>query len=281
MTEMHNKPEGLAPRPPLLYKVEDQYSHWEYRILRRKWLEILKGEDRHSVYFQLLRLLDDNTKWRMVNEVRRLQSHNARSLHSMLDEWFWERQALGIRRITEQDDSKSRRSVYSLHRIIEEMIDKRSLITRANYMNNVERSDEAWIREDNEANFDRISSSQNRKPDDCVSLDYLKNLRKRITAKIFEEITVYANKFVAHSSDPQTRKSYEYSLKTLDEAYKALAAVIRDMAATFSDTHLEFEITRSEPITAGWDSVFASTDVIDQVQELERERRRIIESWGT
>lgn len=263
------------------YDVRDEYSLWEYRILRRKWLHILKSEDRHSVYFQLVRLLDDNTKWRMVNEVRRLQDENAPSLHRMLDEWFWERQAMGIRRIAEEDDSKSKRSVYSVVRIIDEILSKREVFTRSNYINSMERCDEDWVRADCENNFDMISSSQERKPDDCIAEKFLKSLRKSVHAPIFGEITRYANKFVAHSSDPDTRKDSELNLHKLDEAYQALAEVIRVLAArVLSNSHLQFEITRGSSTTSGWDKVFASSAVIDQVHKMENDRRRLIESWG-
>lgn len=266
----------------MLYEVTDEYSLWEYRILRKKWLEILKGDDPHSVYFQLVSLLDDNTKWRLINEVRRLQKPNAYYLHEMLDEWFWERQALGIRRITEEDDSKSRKSVFSVVRIIDEMIAKRPLITRANYMNSIERAEEDWIVADCERNFDLMSLSDTRRPDDCVSEKFLRELRRKVRAKIFEDIIVFANKFVAHSSDPESRRKSSLTLEKLDKAYEALADVIRQLSAVvLSNTHLALTVTRGRSVIEDWDSVFASRAIFDKLYELQRQRQKVIELWGT
>lgn len=266
----------------MIYEVKDEYSLWEYRLLRRKWLEILKGDDRHSVYYQLVRLLDDNTKWRMVNEVRRLQDKNAPFLHRMLDEWFWERQALGIRRITEEDDSKSRRSVFSVVRIIDEMIAHRALITRANYMNSIERADEDRVVSDCEGNFDRLSQNQERTPADCASEKFLKGLRKKVRCKLFDDIIAYANKFVAHSSDPRTRREYSLTLEKLDQAYQSLAEVVGVLAGiALGNSQLQLTLVRGAPVTDGWELPFAQSEIIQKLHKLEKDRHRLIELWGT
>lgn len=121
--------------------VEDKPALAKYREKRKEWLYMLVGDKQHSISTQISEMLWNDAVFRTVNEARRLAreggyASSARnwSIALFMDQGWVSTQALAIRKVMEQAANKPERQVISLRRILNEISENRTLITRENYV---------------------------------------------------------------------------------------------------------------------------------------------------
>jgi hypothetical protein len=158
----------------------------------------------------------------------------------LLDKGFVASQALSIRRLTDPTYNHPSKAVISLVRLIDDLEISVPFFTRENYIchdgviydwpENKEFGIEWHLWKQKHKNFDNLSgtSHQNRKRTDKLRNSVIKKLRKEL--KICEEMRTYANRFIAHASDPETKSNMEeilekITLNKFDDCYRAITEV--------------------------------------------------------
>ncbi|MEE8186105.1 MAG: hypothetical protein V3T99_00400 [Nitrososphaerales archaeon] len=247
--------------------VENKDSLRTFREKRAQWIEWFSGEDAHSVWNQMSFLFWDHALFCTVNELRRLAAQSPTStvgfnssVIRLFDKGFVTSQAVTIRRLIEKPKGGSRWAVMSLRRLLKDIQKNRGLITRENYVsydglpydpeaglaewtkNRIERGETAnfeWMESKGPSawltskraheNFDRLSkvAPSDRKRTDQVLDVWFDRLAKKLEP--CKAIKKYVDKFVAHASDPATRKGLQTEELgiTLEKLEQCLRAIYR------------------------------------------------------
>ncbi len=213
-----------------------------YAAKRKLWLDILSGEDRHSIRNQLSRLIWDAASFRVINEARRYAEQDDKgnpklsgTVHDIINRGFFEMQASGIRRLLDKETRTGKREVFSLWRVLDDMEKNALLMTRENIFAaeglpyDYEPIREArfdYLRERRNAGqlasympraldyhtpemrhetIDRLAgvSEDARTPTDNVRMKILATLKEKL--KPCEPIVTYVHKFIAHPAAPGSR----------------------------------------------------------------------------
>ncbi len=215
----------------------------EFKAKHEDWFGALRGKDRNAIFQQLYTLSWNMAAYRVINEARRLAPSDSMGgvclngmLHGLLDSCFFESQAVAIRRLTANEDSRGKKAAYSLRTLIQDMMQNVHLLTRDNLLaldgfpmdvesiRQAERQFEdkqrqvglrAWTTpteldaarvERRHAEIDELCcvKAMSRAPSDmvrptlfCEMLERLKNARR--------EVTTWVNKFVAHAATSESR----------------------------------------------------------------------------
>ena len=186
--------------------------------------------------------------FRTFNEARRLTINreseslgfNGPLLH-LLDEGFLDSQVMAIRRLTDRNFYDPKKGILSVPRLIDDMLASIDIFTRENYVSydgskyeglSLETDGiDKWIPwKKKHENFDTLSnvSPQNRSRADRVNKSVFIKLNKEL--KICENLRTYANKFIAHASEPigrlkLTENQKKVTLDKLGQCYKAIIRV--------------------------------------------------------
>lgn len=228
-------------RPIEKCDVSDKEALAIYRYYWRRWDEILNGDDIHAIWKQISALLAIDAEFRVINETRKINTKKRRAqnytIHILIDKGFVAHQALTIRRITEPFEGPKRKAVYSLPRLIDEIAENQNLITRENYVcldgSKYTEKDppKKYLVDAKHKIFDKLSgrNHKNRSRNDIIDQKYFTHLRSKL--KSSEGVRTYANKFLAHAADPNTRKSItEISLNKLDTVYRDLIYIAKGLS---------------------------------------------------
>ena len=112
--------------------VEDKESLREFRRVRKEWISWLHGPIRTNI----ITMMTDNALFRTINEARRLSSEQPIksvlinvAVSNLIDRGFATSQLMAIRRLV-----SGRRNDISLERLLYRIRQKRSLITRENFV---------------------------------------------------------------------------------------------------------------------------------------------------
>jgi hypothetical protein len=214
--------------------VQDKETLAIFRNNLLRWQEILKGDDHHSIFYQLEDIIWNDSIYQSFNEARRISSEIKEfgneipdSIIVLLDQSYSNSQIMAIRRITDAHEWKPERAVYSIHSLMAEIKSRIDLFTRENYVcydglpfdgNGLE-----WPRDHDyhrrQAAFDKLAGtiSQNRKREDRVSAENIDNISKEI--KQAELIREYSNKYIAHAAAKNNRTGIDARLKDLTFHY--------------------------------------------------------------
>lgn len=227
--------------------VHDKEALAIFRAKRANWNNLL-FKDSLSVSNQIRYMLWKDAIFRTFNEARRLTINreseslgfNGPLLH-LLDEDFIVSQVMAIRRLTDRNFYDPKKGVLSVPRLIDDMSANIDIFTRENYVSYDGSKYEGLSLEGDgidkwmpwkkkHENFDTLSSvsPQNRKRADRVNKSVFIKLNKKL--KICKNLRTYANKFIAHASDPIGRLKFtenqkEVTLDKLDQCYKAIIRV--------------------------------------------------------
>ena len=211
---------------------------------RREWKRLLMDSSFHSVYWQVTHMLWNDAVFRTFNEGRRLTiERNSPELGlngpivRILDEGFVESQVMAIRRLTDRNFRDPEKAIISLIRLIDDIKAHSNVITRENYicydgssylepntMNDLPNWTH-WMTK--QSNFDKMSGILEDKRDrsDKISRSLMKRLEQNL--RDCEGPRKYANKFIAHASDPKTNPELsedekKITLDKLDECYRGI-----------------------------------------------------------
>ena len=238
--------------------VKDKEKLALFRFKRSEWRKCLIDEN-FSISKQLSNMLWNDTVFRTINEARKLTAkRNSKEigfngpLLDLFDQGYGTAQVMAIRRLTDPTFHDPNRAVISLPRLIEDMKQNADLITRENYICydgiafegvTHEKDGINWMHwKGMHENFDRLSnvSHDKRERTDKIDKNVFKSLAKEL--KVCEGLRTYANKFVAHASDPRNRinlteKQRNINLQKLDESYKAIIRVASFIGAIILYEH--------------------------------------------
>lgn len=218
-----------------------------FRAKRANWNNWL-FEDSLSISNQIRYMLWKDAIFRTFNEARRMTINreseslgfNGSLLH-LLDEGFLVSQVMAIRRLTDRNFYDPKKGVLSVPRLIDDISSNIDIFTRENYVSydgskyeglSIETDGiDKWIPwKKKHENFDTLSnvSPQNRSRTDRVNKSVFIKLNKEL--KICENLRTYANKFIAHASDPigrlkLTENQKKVTLNKLDQCYKTIIRV--------------------------------------------------------
>ncbi len=214
-----------------LCDVEDKEKLALFRNRISNWKKILNGKDQHSIFNQVQGIIWDDTVYRSFNEALRVSQETsapstgrAGTTTDLIHRSFFISQVMALRRITDKHEYNPFRSVYSLNRLIYEIEENHPLFTRENYVcydgSTYENKDNTTLRQERiitnrHKTFDNLSdkTENNRTRKDIIRKQIFTELKKQL--KTTEKVKKYANKYVAHASDPCNREKIAQSLKDL------------------------------------------------------------------
>lgn len=212
-----------------------------------EWKNILVGEDRNSIRSQIYEMIWDSAVFQCINESRKhaLKDDKGnvkqnRMLHYFINQSFFKTQLLSIRRLTDKDLDRVRKSksytVYSLYNLIEDMKKNCALFTRENvltvhdlpydyekalaeYKNSIDHTKPYFVPQDIACSEDihrRIDSIAGIAPDrrslnDLVPVNILKECSDKLAGT--EDLCKYVDKFIAHSATSDSRKAIPDEIK--------------------------------------------------------------------
>jgi len=220
--------------------VHDRECLAVYRYHRRRWIEMLNGNDIHAVSAQLTDLLDTELNFRMVLAARDICSASSvpqnGTIHWLIDYGFISHQVLAIRRLTEAYNGARNREVFSLRRVLDEIDEHRDLITREVYVCNwgyafAPQIDDLCARHLHEL-FDELSctSESARSRTDLIHADVFTDLRKLLESS--NAVRHFCNKLLAHAAAPSNRgEPVAPALSSLRDSYRSLIRVARTLSA--------------------------------------------------
>jgi hypothetical protein len=218
----------------------------------KNWIECLKGTDPNSIFSQITTMIWDTAIFRVINAGRQIQvDKNPKTpelngaLHSFINRNYFLSQTVCIRRlIDERGNLRGRKGVFSISALLSDIQKYRKELTRETFLrlNNfsydpltvqkhkrelfkqpggeafiVPRDYDWELIEEAHQTFDRLSysTSKDRQPNDIISERVFVRLKEQLTA--CKPITEYVDKYVAHSSTPESRilQNYRQSSITL------------------------------------------------------------------
>lgn len=223
--------------------VEDKERLAIFRAKLKTWKNCLNSQDVHSISQQITRLLWYDTVYRTYNEAVGLSNETndpstgvSATMWELLDLQFMDMQVMAIRRLTDPHEHDPGRTVCSLPRLICEIKENIELYTRENYVcydgisyggSPTDQWKEQVECETRHVNYDTLSQTgkTERSRNDKVNLTVFENKLKK-EFKTFEVLRKYANKYLAHASDPKNRGKVsvpdQVTLSKFDDSYKAI-----------------------------------------------------------
>lgn len=211
----------------------------DFKNKRKEWLEVIRGDDPHSITNQLIEMTWDAASYRVINEARRLAPVTPEGkgvqlsglVHTLVDRTFFTSQMSAVRRLVDTSGIRGARGVYSLDGLLKDMQSNHQLFTREAMFyamgleydyTQIQLDRDEFVRqqyrngnksffipeklnwEKNEhlhAQIDRLSGiNQNKRtPDDKVPKSLFKNLIARLEADS-KDLSKYVDKYIAHAS---------------------------------------------------------------------------------
>jgi len=190
----------------------------------KNWVDCLKGVDTNSIFQQISTMIWDTAIFRIIIEARKSQirknPHNPelnRAYHSFIDRNYFQSQSVCIRRLTDKSYGLTgKKGVYSVSALLNDISIFRPELTREKLFilqevpfelnNQISFSKiDAFDVEEIHQYFDKISgtTANNRSPNDLIDEKVFLCLKDKFAE--CKVITDYVDKFVAHSSSPESR----------------------------------------------------------------------------
>ena len=215
-----------------------------FRDRLSKWNKWVSGQKRHSIISQIYDMIWYDTVFRTINEARKIHVENKSEgtglngpMMNLIDRGYVASQVLSIRRLTDLNYHHPSKSVISLIRLIDDIENSIPFFTRESYVchdgapydwsHNEPFSIQQRHWEYRQKNFDILSGvvPNHRKRSDRLKETVIKKLKKEL--KVCDEMRTYANNFLAHASDPDSKTNIDelpqkITLKKFDECYRTI-----------------------------------------------------------
>jgi hypothetical protein len=218
--------------------VVDKVRLAQFRKFREQASYLLKDDEDHSIWAQLLQLFWHDAAFRSFNEARRTNTAERKNaaiapvLARYIDNAYVEGEVLGISRLTDPHNEDAGRGVVSLPTIIKLLRDNQACITRETFVcyDGLPFDDKAAAEMENAAVpyvegvtsmpvqpsdysrwahelFDRLSGKppHRRHRDDTVKPGLLKWLNRQLQGADIQKIRQHRNKVLAHPADRASR----------------------------------------------------------------------------
>lgn len=233
--------------------VSDHARLTSYRRLRATAFELLRGDEDHSIWEQMVTLFWRDATYRIFNEARKSAS-DARPnaavsglLGEYIDASYLLFEVTGISRLTDEAQVDASRSLVSIPTILKLVRDNRGLITREmfvaydgipydwkpkelqNWTAGVRWvAREPWeVSEERHNLFDRLSrrSPERRARGDQVHSRVLAAIARRLSGPTISSVRAHRNKVISHAASHSSRaglKPLALSLASIDSAHRSL-----------------------------------------------------------
>lgn len=208
-----------------------------------RWKDCLCGDDRNSIFSQIIMLLWETTIFQIVLEGRQLREKDnpedpqvSGYLHAFIDRNFFQAQSAAIRRIVEKKGVfTGKDGVYSLGALINDIKNHRKELTREVFLvlRGLQYDSEEVRKKKKEFILEQPPYQMSALPEDLDSqrilnahevFDHLSGVKSfertpndKIEEKVFRVLTErlnecdslseFVNKFIAHSATPESRSS--------------------------------------------------------------------------
>jgi hypothetical protein len=303
----------IIVKPPSECDVTDFVALARYRKLRATAFQLLRGDEEHSIWEQMVTLFWRDASYRLFNEARRTASDERPNaaisglLGEFLDAAYILFEVTAISRLTDPPSSEPERGLVSLPTILQLLRDNRELITREMFVAfdgspydptppmTTERFTEVrWVArepwDDSEQRhllFDRLSrrSPDRRKRSDLVHSKVLTMLERKLAIPTIRSIRSHRNKVISHAADRASRTGLTplgLSMASIDEAHLALLQVTETLA-----TALTGEILIGGPVPQPQfdflekiDLPFAFRDDLGELEAYFFSHLRVREDWS-
>ncbi|MDP2159004.1 MAG: hypothetical protein Q8K02_00850 [Flavobacterium sp.] len=206
----------------------------------KNWIDCLIGDDRNSIFQQINLMIWDTSIFRVIVASRKkLVEKNLEgpeingALHSFIDRNYFQTQCLYIRRIIDPPYAiRGEKGVFSLGALIKDLKNYRSELNREKFLfllgkpydySEIQKKENEYLKthhncivpseydwwpiEEAHRFFDRLSGvpRTERSPENVISEHVFSRLEEKL--KSCESIFHHVNKYIAHSSTPESRKS--------------------------------------------------------------------------
>lgn len=184
---------------------------------RKQWLEILKGDNPHSILNQLVVMAYEAAYFYVINQARGLAPKNPDGtlqlngpMHYLLDRGFYTRQMVAIRRLNDASGLEGERGTWSLVSLLDDMEKNSCLFTRGAIL------EAEGLKYDYEHGPDNQIVFRHPHIDELVGVQSSDRRREdQIPPKRFDEwketlksscndIVEHGHKFVAHAASPES-----------------------------------------------------------------------------
>jgi len=296
----------------------------EFEKRRGLWIECLCGKDFHSVMREVSRMIWNAAAFRVVNESRLLAPPAKEGgvqinglTHRLIDNCFFESQAVAIRRLMDTYPLEGRKGVYSLAGLLDDMAAHAHLITREHVFAiegleyDYEAAKEAVVRHCRQRDphgtssfslparldwgrirelhemLDRLAGvdPQARSKQDSVRPAVFAALKKKVADRC-REVSDYVNKRLAHAATPESREDIDagevsITLGHLWDAHEVICKV-----ANFLDCYLLTGTSHSFlPVPqynqfAYIDRPMVPTDQVNSMKAIWREYQQETRDWS-
>lgn len=288
----------------------------------KNWDACLNGDDPNSIFQQITIMIWDTSIFRIILAARQAQvKKNPQepeindALHSFIDRNYFQTQSIMIRRITDTSHNlKGKYGVYSLRALIKDIESYKTELTRKSYLElknmpynyeEIRRKEEEyslsqilagkdlwiippeldWERiEEAHKTFDKLSgkSPTTRQADDVINERVLVRLQDKLDT--CKKIKMYVDKFIAHSSTPESRSIQNYTattitLRQLWEAHRVIFEVAYFLSANlFSVDRLALAI-ENPTFFKFWDKPLIENGEFDLIKNSFEKYRKETEAW--
>lgn len=286
----------------------------------KNWEACLNGDDPNSIFQQITIMIWDTSIFRIILAGRQSQlKKNPQApeindaLHSFIDRNYFQTQTLTIRRLTSKSHKLSGKyGVYSIGALLKDIKNYKTELSRKSYLElknmpydyeEIQKREEEYILsqpaakglfipheldwqaiEEAHSVFDRLAkvSRDKRNPNDQISNHFFSRLFERLY--ICNEITTYVDKFIAHSSTPESRLIQNYTtttitLRRLWDAHRAIFEVAYFLSAIlFSVDHLALAI-ENPTFFKFWEKPIIENGEFDLIKTSFENYRKETEAW--
>jgi hypothetical protein len=228
----------------------------------QEWENMLVGKDMHSIRNQIYDMIWDCAFFQCINESRRYAAKDDKGnikrngpLHSFVNQSFFKTQLLSVRNLTDKDFNRVQEdrpyTVYSLYNLIEDMKKNGAILTRKNIL---AAYNLPYDYKRARAEFDKNTGYKKGPVIDPIEIGHSEDIHRQIDSvagvttdgrsaddlvlnansfrcfddwlKSSQELYVYVNKYIAHSSTPESRRGVsdeiEEALRKIFNAHKII-----------------------------------------------------------
>lgn len=276
-----------------------------FRQKIRTWRQQIEGKHRNAIWKQVAHLLWYDTVFRTFNEARKLSKETddssvglPRTIIELFDEGFVAYQVMAIRRLSDPYRHDPQRRVYSLRSLVQDIEAHIGLYTRENYVcydglpykapdDEKEHQEWSW-RQDC---YDRLSGKKRfeRARADRIAEEVWDRIKEGLDKEFepFKGFREYANKYLAHASDPERRKKrkkidreFRITLQTLDKCYQAIGNIGKKIELLTGENLLCQVPTPQFDQLKNWDKRIIRTEDRSSLYEYWRNRAGEVEEMG-
>ncbi|MFN3780059.1 MAG: AbiU2 domain-containing protein [Brevundimonas aurantiaca] len=292
--------------------IADKTELAAYRALRERAHDLLRGDEEHSIFAQLIDFNWRDAIYRIINEARRTVSADRKNaavapvLGEFIDQSYVMGVVAAVGRLTDPPSIDSGKGVVSLPTVLRLLRDHHDLVRREMFVcfdgvpYDPTPQEEPWepgvrwvartpqdISGDRHALFDRLSrkTPDRRARTDVVHRKVLAAMEDRLAHRAIAGIRRHRNKVVSHAADATSRAGSErfgLSLATVDDAGRALIEVTETLA-----TILTGEILIGMPVPVAtfdiledFSEPFAFDSDLEALQDLWDHTARTREGWS-